>query len=81
MVAIGVLGLVALFALDRAIDAMPPALLAPVLYTELAWDVLLHWHQHVGGRTSLGIVLILIAVAPALAWRSKRATAVAGVTA
>jgi hypothetical protein len=74
MSAIGVLGWFALYALDRALEGAPAAILAPVLYTELVWDLLLHWRSDVtlGRRTDLGIVLIIAATLATFMWRHKR---------
>ncbi|HXC26241.1 MAG TPA: hypothetical protein VNU46_10030 [Gemmatimonadaceae bacterium] len=75
MSAIGVIGCGALYALDRSVEIAPPALMAPVLYTQLAWDALLHWPLHAATsmvRTLAGIVLIFTAAAPAFVWRASQ---------
>jgi hypothetical protein len=74
MIAIGVFGWFGLYALDRALEAAPAAILAPVLYTELVWDLLLHWRPHValGGRTDLGALLIVVAACATFVWRRER---------
>jgi drug/metabolite transporter (DMT)-like permease len=76
MIAIGIVGWFALYALDRALEAAPAAILAPVLYTELVWDLLLHWRPDVtlGRRTDLGAILIIVATFATLVWWRGRHT-------
>lgn len=77
MVVIGALGYVGLYALDLALEALPAAVLAPVLYTQLAWDVslraLLRTHLHApapDAATLVGTLLVIAAAVPALRWRA-----------
>lgn len=75
LVAIGLLGLVGLYLLDRAVDAERPAALAPVLYLTVVFDVLLRWGLR--GTTPsrlglLGILLIGLAVVPVLLGVGRR---------
>jgi drug/metabolite transporter (DMT)-like permease len=74
---IGALGWVGLYALDQAIEAASPALIAPVLYTQLAWETVLHSRLHLvhEPRAAAGVVLVLMAAAAGLAWRGRAASA------
>ena len=74
MTAIGLLGWLGLLALDLAIEAMPIGLLAPVLYTQLVWDMLIQWPlrmEPVDTKTVIGAGLALGAAVPALMRRSS----------
>lgn len=73
MATIGALGLVGLFALDSAIEAAPPAIIAPLFYTQLLWETLLHSRLQLlhEPRQLAGTVLIVLAGVVALAWRAR----------
>jgi drug/metabolite transporter (DMT)-like permease len=76
MSAVGVLGCGGLYALDRSVEIAPPALIAPVLYTQLAWDVLLRWVGHAtlpDTKTLIGTLLVFAAAIPAFFWRARHA--------
>jgi drug/metabolite transporter (DMT)-like permease len=82
MTVIGVLGYGALYALDLALESAAAALLAPVLYTQLAWDlslrVLLRDYLPMARpdwATVTGAVLVLTAALPALGLRAERRAA------
>jgi drug/metabolite transporter (DMT)-like permease len=76
MAAIGLLGWLGLLALDVAIAATPVGALAPILYTQLVWAVVL---ARLTGQVTLtakeegGIALVLIAGGLALFRRSAQA--------
>jgi drug/metabolite transporter (DMT)-like permease len=74
MTAIGLLGWIGLLSLDLAIEAMPVGILAPVLYTQLVWDMLLQWPLRevpLDTRTIIGALLALGASIPALMHRAS----------
>ena len=78
MSAIGLLGWVGLLALDLAIEAMPVAELAPVLYTQLVWGIILarlFGQVTPDRRAVVGVALAAAAALPALMRRSARAAA------
>lgn len=69
MIGIGLLGLFSLYMLERAVDHMPSAQLAPVLYTQVAWELLIQWSGHAttpDKKAILGFVLVLAAAIPPL---------------
>jgi drug/metabolite transporter (DMT)-like permease len=72
MALIGMLGLVGLYALDTAIEAASPAIIAPLFYTQLVWEILLQSRLHLmhQPREIAGLVLILLAVVVAFTWRA-----------
>lgn len=62
MAAIGLLGLGALFMFDRAIDIAPVSGVAPMLYTQPLWALVLAvlvGHEHLGKAGLLGAVLVV----------------------
>lgn len=69
IVAIAVLGLGGLYLLDAALETTTPAIIAPILYMQIAWDALLHMLRHLQkfgqlpDRATLVGVLLVIAVA------------------
>jgi drug/metabolite transporter (DMT)-like permease len=76
MSAIGVMSCGMLFALDRAVERVPPAFLAPVLYTQFAWDMLLRWSLHAAtpdARTLTGTLLVFAAAGAAVLWSAHQA--------
>ena len=69
MVAIGLLGLVALFAFDRALELAPAASVAPMLFTQPAFSLalgLLHRAHHVGWGVRIGLALQACLLVPLL---------------
>jgi drug/metabolite transporter (DMT)-like permease len=82
MIVIGLLGWIGLLSLDLAIEVMPVGILAPVLYTQLVWDMLLQWplrEMPLDARTIIGALLALGAAVPALLVRVDAADARNGV--
>lgn len=82
MIVIGLLGWVGLLSLDLAIEIVPVGVLAPVLYTQLVWDMLLQWplrEMPFDSRTILGAILALSAAVPGLLRRTDRARVTHGV--
>jgi len=74
MIVIGLLGWLGLLALDLAIEVMPIGLLAPVLYTQLVWDMLIQWPlrmEPVDMKTVIGAGLALAAAVPAMMRRGS----------
>ena len=75
MIAIGALGWVGLYALDQAIEAASPALIAPVFYTQLAWETLLESREQLmhQPRALAGIIIVLAAASAGIAWVDREA--------
>ena len=70
MVAIGLLGLVALFALDRALELAPAAHVSPMMFTQPAFSFvldLLHTGHDVGSGARIGLALQACLLVPLLA--------------
>lgn len=76
---IGLIGCGALYILDRATELISPAFVAPVLYLQLAWEVLIQWFSHglsyaalPDTKTLAGTVLVFVAAAPAFLWHARQ---------
>jgi drug/metabolite transporter (DMT)-like permease len=73
LVLIGALGCVGLYALDYAIEAASPAIIAPVFYTQLAWETMLGARLQLlrEPRAAAGVLLVLLAAAMGFMWRGR----------
>jgi len=75
MSVIGVMSCGMLYALDLAVERVPPAFLAPVLYTQFAWDMVLRWSLHTATpdtRTIIGTLLVFVAAGSAILWSARQ---------
>ena len=83
--AIALLGLGGLYLLDAALETATPASIAPLLYTQVAWDATLHMARHfealgqLPDRATLVGTAIVFAVAAPIVFRRRTTTPAAGV--